>query len=231
MNFVKRAGMSLRARKTRTAALLGIFVVICVLLLGGFLLQGTTARQEADAQRTIGVDVTLKGEGLTPALADRLGASPQVHRYNPRLPLGAGVRGIEPLESDLPRPGGDRTGAKAPPPLALNGVRDSGLLLPFSYGSNKITAGRGITPEDAGRKVVVVERRLAEKNGLTVGDTLRVRSAAGPRPGQVRGRRHPLPATGGTVRPRPHPAQGQADGRGETTLTTHPPGTGCGRGG
>ncbi|CAM5676396.1 ABC transporter permease [Streptomyces hirsutus] len=186
MNFVKRAGMSLRARKARTAALLGIFVVICVLLLGGFLLQGATARQEAEAQRTIGVDVTLKGKGLTPALADRLGSSPQVHRYNPRLPLEAEARGIEPLESDAPRPGGNRTGTETPPPetpppLALNGVRDSGLLLPFSYGSNKITAGRGITPEDAGRKVAVVERRLAEKNRLKVGDTLHVRSADGKR--------------------------------------------------
>ncbi|WP_326762221.1 ABC transporter permease [Streptomyces phaeochromogenes] len=179
MNFVKRAGLSLRARKVRTAVLLGIFVVICTLLLGGFLLQGATARQEADAQRTIGVDVTLKGKALTPALADRLGSSPQVHRYNPRLPIEAGARGIEPLESDVPRSRGDRSGAKTPRPLALNGVRDSGLLLPFSYGSNKITAGRGITPEDAGRRVAMVEKRLASKNGLKVGDTIRALSADG----------------------------------------------------
>ncbi|MEV0552512.1 ABC transporter permease [Streptomyces sp. NPDC050597] len=181
MNFAKRAGLSLRARKVRTAVLLGIFVVICTLLLGGFLLQGATARQEADAQRTIGVDVTLKGKGLTPALADRLGSSPRVHRYNPRLPIQAEARGIEPLESDVPKPGGNRAGAKPQRPLALNGVRDSGLLLPFSYGSNKITAGRGITPEDAGREVAVVEKRLAEKNGLKLGDTIRVQSADGKR--------------------------------------------------
>ena len=60
-------------------------------------------------------------------------------------------------------------------------MRDSGLLLPFSYGSNKITAGRGITPEDAGREVAVVEKRLVEKNGLKVGDTIRVQSADGKR--------------------------------------------------
>ncbi|MCR3729664.1 putative ABC transport system permease protein [Streptomyces umbrinus] len=179
MNFVKRAGLSLRARKVRTAVLLGIFVVICTLLLGGFLLQGATARQEADAQRTIGVDVTLKGKALTPALADRLGSSPQVHRYNPRLPIEAGACGIEPLESDIPRPRGKRAGTNIPRPLALNGVRDSGLLLPFSYGSNKITAGRGITPEDAGRRVAMVEKRLASKNGLKVGDTIRALSAGG----------------------------------------------------
>ncbi|MFC4501470.1 MULTISPECIES: FtsX-like permease family protein [Streptomyces] len=177
MNFVKRAGQSLRARKAGTAVLLAIFVVICTLLLGGFLLQGATARQEADAQRTIGVDVTVSGKGLTPAVADRLGSSPQVHRYTPRLRLDAEGRGVQPVRSDAP----GSAGARTQPPLALTGVRDSGLLLPFSYGSNRITAGRGITPEDAVRAVVLVERRLADRNGLAVGDTLRARSADGSR--------------------------------------------------
>ncbi|MFF2845329.1 ABC transporter permease [Streptomyces sp. NPDC058001] len=181
MNFVKRAGKSLRARKSRTAVLLGIFVVICTLLLGGFLLQAATARQEADAQRDIGVDVTVRGDGFSAALADRLGASPLVHRYNPLLPLTAGARGFKPLVSDPPKPSGTRDGNGEQGPLALNGVRDSALLLPFSYGSTKITSGRGITPEDADRHVAVVERRLAEKNGLKVGDTIRVRSADGER--------------------------------------------------
>jgi len=182
MNFVKRAGQSLRARKARTTVLLAICAVICTLLLGGFLLQGATARQEADAQRTIGVDVTVSGKGLTPAVADRLGSSPQVHRYTPCLPLNAEGLGVEPLRSDAPKEKGDgSTGARTQPPLALIGVRDSGLLLRFSYGSNRITAGRGITPGDAGRAVALVERRLAEKNGIEVGDTLRARSADGRR--------------------------------------------------
>ncbi|MFI6695309.1 hypothetical protein ACIBLA_26875 [Streptomyces sp. NPDC050433] len=70
MNFVKRAALSLVARRAKTALLLGIFLVICTLLLGGFLLQGATSRQEAEAQRRIGVDVTVRGEGLTLATAD-----------------------------------------------------------------------------------------------------------------------------------------------------------------
>ncbi|MFJ9587697.1 ABC transporter permease [Streptomyces acidicola] len=202
MNFVKRAGMSLRARKSRTAVLLGIFVVICTLLLGGFLLQAASARQEADAQRSIGVDVTVRGKGLTPALADRLGASPLVHRYNPLLPMVAGARGFRPLESHQPQPGGRRAGAGARTQgsVALNGVRDSALLLPFSYGSTRITAGRGITAKDAGRQVAVVERRLAEKNGLEVGDTIRVRSTG-------RERTVPLRIVGVFRDPMPAPAQ------------------------
>ncbi|MFB6517698.1 ABC transporter permease [Streptomyces sp. NPDC056401] len=180
MNFVKRAGTSLGARRSKTAALLAIFLVICTLLLGGFLLQSAAARQEADAQRTIGVDVTVRKEGLTPALADRLGALPQVHRYNAEVPVRAGAQGFTPLASKVPKPGGaaadDGKGA-----LAVNGVRDSGMLLPFSYGSTKLTSGRGITPEDAGRDVAVIEERLADENRLKVGDTLRVRSADGER--------------------------------------------------
>ncbi|MBT3150098.1 FtsX-like permease family protein [Streptomyces sp. CHD11] len=185
MNFVKRAGMSLGARKSKTAALLAIFVVLCALLLGGFLLQAAAARQEAGAQRTIGVDVTVRKKGLTPPLADRLGAFDLVNRYNAELPVRARARGFAPLTSDAPKPGGTGTGAKErraeQDPLAVNGVRDSGMLLPFSYGSAKITAGRGIASEDAGHGVAVIEQRLAEENSLEVGDTVRVRSPDGER--------------------------------------------------
>ncbi|MCM1969776.1 FtsX-like permease family protein [Streptomyces sp. G1] len=158
--------------------MLAIFLVICTLLLGGFLLQAAAARQEAGAQRTIGVDVTIRKEGLTPALADRLGALPGVHRYNAEVPVRAGAQGFTPLASKAP---GDAAAGDGKGALAVNGVRDSGMLLPFSYGSTKLTSGRGITPEDAGRDVAVIEQRLADENRLKVGDTLRVRSADGER--------------------------------------------------
>ncbi|MES4886233.1 FtsX-like permease family protein [Streptomyces sp. NPDC000349] len=180
MNFVKRAGMSLGARKSRTAGLLAIFVVICILLLGGFLLRAAAAHREADAQRTIGVDVTVKQKGLTLALADRLGASDIVHRYTPRLPARAAWHGFAPLTSHASKPDGE-TRDKDQASLAVNGVRDSGMLLPFSYGSMKIMAGRGITPEDRGQGVALIEQRLADENHLEVGETVQVRSADGKR--------------------------------------------------
>ncbi len=179
MNFVKRAGMSLSARKSRTAVLLGIFVVICTLLLGGFLLRSAAERQEAAAQRDIGVDVTVRKKGMSAAEADRLGALDVVHRYNPRLPVRAGADGFAALTSRQHAPGGARGGGRGP--LAVVGVRDAGLLLPFSYGSTEITSGRGIVPADAGRRVAMIEERLAAENELKVGDTIRVRSADGGR--------------------------------------------------
>ncbi|WP_328728837.1 ABC transporter permease [Streptomyces griseoaurantiacus] len=179
MNFVKRAGLSLSGRRSRTAALLGVFVVICALLLGGFLLRGAAARQEADAQRAVGVDVTVGRKGLTADLADRLDVPGLVHRYTAELPVRAVPRGFTPLTSGGPGAGGG--GRRERGALEVHGVRDLGLLLPFSYGSTRITSGRGIGPGDAGAHVAVIERRLAERNGLAVGDTLRLRSADGRR--------------------------------------------------
>ncbi|MEC3997041.1 ABC transporter permease [Actinacidiphila sp. DG2A-62] len=182
MNFVKRAGMSLGGRKSKTAALLAIFVVMCALIFGGFLLQAAAARQVAGAQRTIGVDVTVQKKSLTPALVDRLGTFYLVHRYTPELPVRAGARDFTPLTSSTPKPGGGSTGKEEQQvPLTVHGVRDSGMLLPFSYGSTKITAGRGINPGDAGRGTAVIEQRLADKNHLKVGDTIQVRSTDGKR--------------------------------------------------
>ncbi|MFI1769855.1 ABC transporter permease [Streptomyces sp. NPDC020800] len=91
------------------------------------------------------------------------------------------THGFTPLTSNAPEPDGTGTEEKEQGQLAVNGVRDSGMLLPFSYGSTKISAGRGITPKDAGHDVAVIEQRLADKNHLRVGGTVQVRSADGER--------------------------------------------------
>ncbi|MFC8076167.1 ABC transporter permease [Streptomyces sp. NPDC057307] len=180
MNFVKRAALSLVARRAKTALLLGIFLVICTLLLGGFLLQGATSRQEAEAQRRIGVDVTVRGDGLTLATADALGSSPPVVRYNPLLRGVVKPRGLSPLTSDVPRPG-DATDGSGGDGLTVTGIRDSEMLLDFASGRNRIVSGRALTEKDARRDVVLLERRLADKNELAVGDTVELRSRDGKR--------------------------------------------------
>ncbi|MFE5669389.1 ABC transporter permease [Streptomyces niveus] len=185
MNFVKRAALSLVARRAKTALLLGIFLVICTLLLGGFLLQGATSRQEAEAQRRIGVDVTVRGDKLTLATAAALGSSPLVERYNPLLRGAAKPSGLTPLTSDVPKPDGakpdDATEGAGQDGLMLNGIRDSEMLLDFASGRSRIVAGRALTEKDAGRRVVLLEQRLAGKNELKAGDTVGLRSSDGRR--------------------------------------------------
>ncbi|MFI6350494.1 ABC transporter permease [Streptomyces sp. NPDC050560] len=199
MNFAMRAGMSLGARKSRTAGLLGVFFALCTLLLGGFLLQDAAARQEADARRTVGVDVTVRKKDLTPSDADRLGDFGPVLRYSPELQVRAAAHGLEPLAPG----GGAGHGAREPKPLSVHGIRDQGMLLSFSYGSTKITEGRGIAPGDAGHRVVVVEQSLAGRNRLRVGDTVRMVSGDG-------GHEVPLKVVGIFRDPRQDPSASQA---------------------
>ncbi|MGW7293291.1 ABC transporter permease [Streptomyces xiamenensis] len=213
MNFVKRAAHSLAARKGRTAMLLGIFLVIGVLLLGSSLLSGATARQEADAQRRIGVDVTVRGDGLTTETAAALGGSPLVERYNPMLRGTTAPPGLDPVTSDAPEPAGaaddgGREGAGGDG-LALSGIRDSGLLLDFALGRTELVAGRGITAHDADREVLLLEERLAARNGLRVGDTVELASPDGAvrTPFEIIGLyRTPLPTPAAWVPPRDIPA-------------------------
>ncbi|MFJ6574116.1 ABC transporter permease [Streptomyces sp. NPDC091292] len=174
MNFVKRAGLSLVARRGRTAILLGIFLVVCTLLLGGFMLRGATDRQEAEAQRRIGVDVTVKGDRLTADAAAKLGASPLVERYNPLLYVDSRAPGLKLVASDAPRPPDSGPADDGP---GLTGIRESAMLLDFATGHASVVEGRPITARDAGRRVVMIDQRLARKNGLGVGDTIELTAA------------------------------------------------------
>ncbi|MFC1411576.1 ABC transporter permease [Streptacidiphilus sp. N1-12] len=182
MNFVKRAAFSLRARKGKTGILLGIFLVICTLLLGGFLLQDATARRQAEAGRRIGVDVTVRGAELTSRTVDTLGASPPVQRYNPMLRAVTEPQGLTPVVSNLPEPRrSERAGDGGKDGLTVYGIRDSGMLLDFATGTTTIVSGRALTEQDRARRVVLIEQRLAVRNRLKVGDRVTLASADGKR--------------------------------------------------
>ncbi|MCX4232457.1 ABC transporter permease [Streptomyces ortus] len=176
MNFAKRAAYSLIARKGKSALLLGIFAVVCTLLLGGFLLRDATARQEAEAQRRIGVDATVRGEPFTERQAAKLGRSPLVERYNPILRGTPRAPGLKLETSAAPRPPGEKPTTAGP---GLTGVRESEMLLDFATGRTTVTSGRAITAADADRAVVMVEVRTAEKNGLGPGDRITLTSPDG----------------------------------------------------
>ncbi|MFJ2952041.1 ABC transporter permease [Streptomyces sp. NPDC087226] len=173
MNFVKRAGLSLVARKGKTALMFGVFLVVCALLLGGFVLESAMARQEATAQRRIGVDVTVRADRLAPELASRLAGEPGVQRYNPMLRGAPRMPDGKLVESGAPRPPGSRPERDGP---GLVGLRDSEMLLDFVTGRSSVVQGRPLTPRDAGRHVVLIGEQLAELNGLSAGNRITLTS-------------------------------------------------------
>ncbi|HIG0360221.1 TPA: ABC transporter permease [Clostridium sporogenes] len=62
------------------------------------------------------------------------------------------------------------------PEISFSGTIDTNLLSDFKNGDSKITEGRGITKDDAGKNVVVIEKNLAKENSLKVGSKIQVAS-------------------------------------------------------
>lgn len=59
MNFIKRAILSMKARKGRTILQLFIFTIVCVLILSGFTIQSAANKASELARQELGGDVTL----------------------------------------------------------------------------------------------------------------------------------------------------------------------------
>ncbi|WP_194894213.1 ABC transporter permease [Catenulispora pinisilvae] len=183
MNFVKRAALSLWARKSRTLITLATFLAISVMVLAGVLIDHGTARAEQSVKRSVGAEVDLNqdlskigaGSGggfqapsIAAATVDKIGALPQVQSYTyttfDRAFLSGGATLVA---GGPPSPGGANDNSTMD--LA---VRDSSGLPNFRSGQLTLVSGAPIGPADHDKHEVLIEERLAEKNHLRVGDKL-----------------------------------------------------------
>ncbi|MFJ7266943.1 FtsX-like permease family protein [Streptomyces sp. NPDC099050] len=179
MNFVKRAGLSLWARKGRTLITLATFLVISVMVLAGVLINGATARAEQDAKRSVGAEMNLdvdmsqmgnaaqlQAPSIDAATVDKIGSLPQVQKYTYSMWDRALLTGKNKLVDGGPKdpmgPGG----------TVGMGVLDSSLLPDFRSGKSTLVSGGHITAADKDKKQLLIEERLAEQNGLKVGDKI-----------------------------------------------------------
>ncbi|EJO5346937.1 ABC transporter permease [Clostridium botulinum] len=62
------------------------------------------------------------------------------------------------------------------PEVSFSGTMATNLLSDFKDGDSKIIEGRGITKNDLGKNVVVIEKNLAKENSLKVGSKIQVAS-------------------------------------------------------
>lgn len=177
MNFVKRAALSLWARKGRTLITFATFLVIALMVMAGVLINAATARAERDARRSVGAEVGLDidlgamgGVGQAPvidrATVEKIGELPQVQKYTyslwDRVILDKDAELVDGGMEDTMGPGG----------TAAIGLLDSSLLTDFRSGRFTLVSGRHLTAADRDEKRILIEERLAEKNRLRTGDTV-----------------------------------------------------------
>ncbi|MCK1796753.1 ABC transporter permease [Streptomyces sp. XM4193] len=179
MNFVKRAGLSLWARKGRTLITLAAFLVISVMVLAGVLIDGATARAEQDVKRSVGAEINLEMDpgqlGASAGLqapridagtVDELGRLPQVQKYTYEVWDRAILDEAQKLVGGGPQnPMGERG-------TVGMGVLDTSLLPDFRSGRFTLLSGEHLTSADRDRKRLLIEERFAEENGLKVGDRI-----------------------------------------------------------
>ncbi|MFE4668762.1 ABC transporter permease [Streptomyces sp. NPDC056716] len=197
MNLFKRAWWRLRGQLGKTVMLVGLFFVICTLVLSGFLIQSAAARAAESARSSVGVVATMQldlnayldagkgtpaGDGGQPAmigadadlpraLVDKICASSVLAACNYTNDGVAAATDQVKLHQPVPPPAGQDTTAvdffKADGVRALNSVDD------FRNGDSKLVSGSPITP-DSESDMVVIEERVARDNGLQVGDEIKL---------------------------------------------------------
>uniref|UniRef100_A0AAU2AHS5 ABC transporter permease n=1 Tax=Streptomyces sp. NBC_00093 TaxID=2975649 RepID=A0AAU2AHS5_9ACTN len=182
MNFVKRAGFSLWSRKGRTLITLCTFLVISVMVLAGVLIRDATAEARTEAERSVGAEVSLEmdlnglsaGGGLVApqidaTTVDELGASPLVQKYN----YSMFDRGVVKAGAELVTEGVDSsTSYMGPDGTPTIGILDSALLPDFRSGNFTLLSGAHLTAADKDKHLLLIEERLARKNGLKTGDSI-----------------------------------------------------------
>ncbi|HDR7367246.1 ABC transporter permease [Bacillus toyonensis] len=197
MNFIKRAFLSMKQRKVKSLVFLCIFFIVTNLVLAGFAIQNASQKASDLAREKLGADVTLqpdiekimKKEGenvgmikipsLDEKTVEELAKFPYVKDYNVTIPSMGTANGFTPIKNKdsednkfqgIPGITGD---------LAIEGIRNSNLTASFKDGRSKIVDGNAITQDIKNKKVTLIEKRLAEKNNLKVGNKIKWKSSEG----------------------------------------------------
>ncbi|WP_405401398.1 ABC transporter permease [Streptomyces sp. NBC_01104] len=196
MNLFKRAWWRLRSHPGKTVMLIGLFFVICTLVLSGFLIRSAAARAADSAKNSVGAVATMQldldaylasgkgaeGDGGRPgmigadadlprSLVDRICESSVVAQCNYTKDGVAAPTDQVGLHQPVPAPTGQDTGGVDF--FKADGVRDLESVKDFRNGDSKLVSGTGIT-SDSASDMVVIEERVAKDNHLEVGDRIRL---------------------------------------------------------
>ncbi|PAW38035.1 permease [Bacillus toyonensis] len=192
MNFIKRSFLSLQSRKGKSLILLAIFLVVTNLVFAGFTIQSASSKAIDLARQQLGADINLridinkyleeqnsnqnanearKVPSIEKKEADKLKNSKYLDHYNY---LKSVIAELKELHNVEPSGGAQSFGPNNNLNFTLQGVRDFSLLEAAQEKKLKLVEGEGITSKTVGKNVAMIEKKLAEKNNLKVGDKLQI---------------------------------------------------------
>ncbi|CUS26786.1 ABC superfamily ATP binding cassette transporter, membrane protein [Paucilactobacillus oligofermentans DSM 15707 = LMG 22743] len=202
MNFVKRAWLSLVAKKGRTVLLAVITSAIMLFVLAGLLINNAADTAVKNAKANVGATLTLsanreaafkksqtssssstkktvKMSSVKLSDAKKIAKLNNVASYNVAATASVNASSFDAISttSSSSQMGGGSSTATGD--ISISGVTDTASSTSFTDGTNKITKGRGITSADKNTNNVAIESELAKQENISVGDTITVKSTSG----------------------------------------------------
>ncbi|AVH75120.1 ABC transporter permease [Weissella koreensis] len=204
MNFIKRAGLTLWARKGRTILLTIVASVILIFVMAGLIIQNAALSSAKIASDSVGSTVTLSADRekmfdkmraktddssnqtstATPAMTvatttvdkvKQMAALSNVSSYNITNSASVNASGFKTITSTTKQNQNLGDMSKSSSgDITISGTITTAGLSGFKTKTDKITSGRGIKASDVDTNNVVVETELALANSIKVGDQIKV---------------------------------------------------------
>ena len=150
-----------------------------------------SALQKARASGTGGQRQGIQSELVTEDMAQKIASDKDILNYNYIVNSNGLAQGFKAVATEdgtqqnsttatnnsnkQMRDGAAQGGNFTMPDVSVTGVVSTGLMDEFKNGQSKLVSGRQITSQDADKKVAVIEKNLADQDGLKVGDTISIK--------------------------------------------------------
>ncbi|GAA3604707.1 ABC transporter permease [Secundilactobacillus similis] len=207
MNFVKRAWLSLTAKKGRSLLMLIVMSAIMLFVFAGLLINSAANSATKQAKANVGATLTLSANreaafkkmqqssssssSSRPKLtmspvklsdAKKIAALANVSSYNATVSTSVDADGFDTVStSSSSNMMGGRFGSSSSSTgdITVTGVTNTATSSSFSNKTNTLKSGRQLTSADSGTNNVMIESELAKADGLKVGDTIKVKATSG----------------------------------------------------
>lgn len=206
MNFVKRAWLSLTAKKGRSLLMLIVMSAIMLFVFAGLLINSAANSATKQAKANVGATLTLSANreaafkkmqqssssssSSRPKLtmspvklsdAKKIAALTNVSSYNATVSTSVDADGFDTVStsSSSNMMGGRFGSSNSTGDITVTGVTNTATSSSFSNKTNTLKSGRQLTSADNGTNNVMIESELAKADGLEVGDTIKVKATSG----------------------------------------------------
>lgn len=202
MNFLKRAWLSLIAKKGRTLLMLIVTSAIMLFVFAGLLINKAANQATEQAKKSVGATLTLSAnreaafkkmqQGSTTGSRPKLTTSPVklsdakkiaqlsgVSSYNATTSTSVNASSFDAVTtSSSNAPMGGMKTSSSTGDITIQGVTNTANSTSFTDKTNKLTSGRQLTSSDSNTNNILIESELAKSDSLKVGDTVKVKTTS-----------------------------------------------------